>query len=148
MEFVNFLFSALTLFALGLIFSQFSITPVLLFIPIALAIVLVFLFGIVCFLSVISVFFRDISHILPIVMQASFFSTPILYSASDIPEKYRFFLDFNPFYYFVHLFRDPVFMGQIPEARILIVATSLSILTFTIGILTLKHFDNKIVFKL
>lgn len=47
------------------------------------------------------VYFRDLRHLVGLGLQLLFYATPVLYSAEMIPEKYRWFLYFNPL---AHLF--------------------------------------------
>lgn len=148
MESVNFLFSMCTLLFLGLVFNQYDLSISWLILPLILILALLFVFGIASLLGVLCVYFRDVNHILPIVMQASFFATPVLYSIDAIPEKYQYLIKLNPFYYFVEAFRSPIFSGQLSSNENLLIVLTLSILSFTIGISTLKHFDNKLIFKL
>jgi len=62
-------------------------------------------------ISSISVFVRDLKHALPALMMLWFFSTPILYSISLIPERYRYLLALNPFYYFSSTIREMLLAG-------------------------------------
>jgi ABC-2 type transport system permease protein len=104
-EFTNFALSVVALFFLGAIFQQlhFSIYAPLALIPLAL--ILFFLIGIGSIISVATVYFRDLMHIIPVGVQSLFFLTPILYTQSMIPEKYQFLLKLNPIYYFLECFR-------------------------------------------
>jgi ABC-type polysaccharide/polyol phosphate export permease len=47
--------------------------------------------------------FRDLKHIMSIVLQIWFYATPVIYDENMIPEKYRWVLSLNPF---GHLFSD------------------------------------------
>jgi lipopolysaccharide transport system permease protein len=47
-------------------------------------------------LGTLNVFMRDISHVVPIMLQILFWFTPIVYPLSIIPDKYRYLLELNP----------------------------------------------------
>jgi len=75
---------------------------------------LVFLMlGLSWFLSAIGVFIRDISNVVQIILNASFWMTPIFWNAKMVPEKYSVFLFVNPLYYIVQGYRDS-FLYRIP----------------------------------
>lgn len=59
------------------------------------------------FLSAITVFFKDMSQIVNIILQFGMWFTPIMYDLEDIfPNQIVFLLKFNPMYYCVVGYRD------------------------------------------
>ncbi len=52
--------------------------------------------GIGLWLSSLAIRFRDIRHAMPFVIQMLIYTAPIVYSASTIPDKYRFIYSLNP----------------------------------------------------
>ena len=52
--------------------------------------------GIGLWLSSLAVRFRDVRHAMSFVIRILMYTAPIVYSASSIPEKYRFFYSLNP----------------------------------------------------
>lgn len=52
--------------------------------------------GLSWFLSSLGVYLRDVSHVIGIVLMVMMFMTPIFYSISALPEKYRGILRMNP----------------------------------------------------
>jgi lipopolysaccharide transport system permease protein len=52
--------------------------------------------GIGMWLSALAIRFRDVKFAMPYVIQMLIYSAPIVYSASTIPEKYRFIYSLNP----------------------------------------------------
>lgn len=53
-------------------------------------------FGIGCALSVLSVRYRDVSHVLPFLMGLGMWATPVVYPLSVVPEPLRGWLLLNP----------------------------------------------------
>lgn len=78
------------------LFSNVSLGPSL--------IMLIFLFGalfmlaytISLALAIAFVYFRDLKHLMGIVMQLWFYATPVIYEESMIPPKYKWILFLNP----------------------------------------------------
>jgi ABC-type polysaccharide/polyol phosphate export permease len=60
------------------------------------AITFVFACGLAMLVSAGHVYFRDLKSFLPYVTRVWLYATPILYYASEVPERYRWLLDVNP----------------------------------------------------
>lgn len=69
---------------------------------------LMFLFaaGLALLISALQVFVRDVAQILPPLMTFWFFTTPILYSSSVLPDKFALVMKLNPMTWFVERLRD------------------------------------------
>jgi len=66
----------------------------------------VLILGISWMLSAIKVFVKDVSNIVAILLQFGFWLTPIFWNINMIPQKYRFIIQMNPFYYIIQGYRD------------------------------------------
>ncbi len=73
----------------------------------------VFACAIALFSSATQVFVRDLAQILPPLMTFWFFTTPILYSASYLPESIQKFARLNPMAWFVARLRELLLFGEI-----------------------------------
>ena len=73
----------------------------------------VFACAIALFTSAIQVFVRDLAQILPPVMTFWFFTTPILYSPSYLPESIRPIAQWNPMAWFVARLRELLLFGEV-----------------------------------
>ena len=73
----------------------------------------VFACSIALFTSAIQVFVRDVAQILPPLMTFWFFTTPILYAASYLPESVQRYAQWNPMAWFVARLRELLLFGQI-----------------------------------
>lgn len=61
--------------------------------------------------SSISVYVRDLQHLIGVALQLFFYATPIVYSADVIPAEYRWILNINPMTYIIEAYRD-IFYNQ------------------------------------
>ncbi len=64
------------------------------------------------FTSSVVVFFKDLSHIIIIVLQVGMWLTPILWDINTIPEKWRIVIKINPLVYIVNGFRSAVYKQE------------------------------------
>ena len=69
--------------------------------------------AIALFSSAIQVFVRDVAQILPPLMTFWFFTTPILYAASYLPDSVKTFAQWNPMARIVEALRDLLLFGKI-----------------------------------
>jgi len=79
------------------------------------------------FLSPLNARFRDVSYLVPFLIQLWFFITPVAYPTSLVPEKWRSFYFVNPIAPIVEGFRSALTgSGPIPPSRIIASAVSVS----------------------
>jgi len=69
------------------------------------------------FVSALQVFVKDTAQILPPLMTLWFFTTPILYSTSQLSERIAGIMAWNPMSWFVGKMRDIVLFGNLNPGR-------------------------------
>lgn len=145
-----FIDALLSFFVLSLIAIAIGakITSALFFVPIAFILVLVFSLGLSLAMAVLTVFYRDAQYVIGIVLQAGYYLSPIIYPLSIVPEKYHVFFQWNPMYYFIELFRFPIYLGIMPSMDIIYTAGILSAVCLTFGVWVFRKFDSSLIFRL
>lgn len=139
--------SFFTLFAIILALGG-SLSWAVLFIPIAYVMLFFFALGLGLIMSIATVFFRDLQHIIVIIMQALFFLTPILYKPDTLTGKISWLINWNPVVPFIELFRAPLFLSALPSTTSIIEAALYSFFSMAIGLLVFFCHQKKIVFRL
>jgi lipopolysaccharide transport system permease protein len=64
--------------------------------PLWLGLMLALGLGLGLFASALTVRYRDVQHVLPVLVQLGFYATPVAYSATVVPEHFRTWLLLNP----------------------------------------------------
>ncbi len=127
-------------FGILIIFTFFvkGISLVIFFLPLILIIqiILTFSFGLV--LSAVTVYFRDLYQILGSTLMVWFWLTPIAYPVEIIPQKIKFFMNFNPMFWMVNFYRDILFYKMSPDVWRMIVFFLLVSVIFMISIIIFK----------
>jgi len=131
-ELMNLALSLIPLTLLIFIFGH-PITPAVLFLPIAVLITCLFALGISLLISTIGIFFNDWIHIYQVLVMTWFYMTPIFYPEEIIPPHLSFILYWNPMRYLVSLFRDPIFLGRLPNSEAILISLAVSLISFLIG---------------
>ncbi len=131
--FVNMLYCFVVVFAV-LIFSGWGINFfALLYLPIVLAVEFLLTLGITLFTSALTVYVRDLQHILSIFALAWQFMTPVMYSSKSVPEKYLFLFNLNPMTSVVDSYRSILYYKEIPHVRTLTSAVLFGVFFIVFG---------------
>ncbi len=131
---VNFLLSLLVLFAVLALFGPRH-PEGLLYLPLLVAAQLVLGLGLAYLLAALNVFFRDVEHILGVVLMAWYFLTPVLFPVSLLDGRPRelFLLSLNPMTAIVVGYQRALLDGVPPDWPSLAYATLVAALAFVVG---------------
>jgi len=133
-EAVNFMIS--TIIILGfVIFGGLGISKYIIFYPIVLLAQYLLLIGLSLIVSSISVYIRDLQHLVGVVIQLLFYATPIIYAAESIPENFKWILNMNPMTYIINGFRDIFYNQTMIDIGPLAILIGISIVLCVIGYL-------------
>ena len=106
-------------------FHHRGVPAALLLLPWLLVVQTAMALGFVLPIAALSVFYRDIQHVLPIVLTTLFYVSPVFYPASMVPEQVRTLYLVNPLAQLLTAYQLVVYEGRLPGAG-LIAALSLS----------------------
>lgn len=74
-------------------------------------------------LGLLNVFFRDVGQVVTIVLQFSFWLTPVVYNIDMISEQYRRYLHINPMTGIVQAYQSVLVYGRSPDFSLLVYPT-------------------------
>jgi lipopolysaccharide transport system permease protein len=88
--------------------------------------------GVGLWLSVVNAAYRDVRIVIPFIIQAWFFISPVIYPADSIPKAFRWAYSLNPLTGVIEGFRWSLTgVGDAPSSTILISAGMVLVLLFT-----------------
>lgn len=87
---------------------------ILAFLPL-LALQQAFAIGLGILLGTINVFYRDVAHVVGVILQFWFWLTPIVYSMAVLPDQARRLFEFNPMVALVSAYQRIVIYAQWPD---------------------------------
>jgi ABC-type polysaccharide/polyol phosphate export permease len=117
--------------------------PTSVWVPLLVLIQLAFVLGVSFALSATIVFFRDLRHGLPIILQLGLFATPVAYGIEAVPERYRLlYAALNPLGPVIDGYRRTVLYGQAPAWGQTGVAAISASLVFGAGYLLFKRLEG------
>jgi lipopolysaccharide transport system permease protein len=129
---------------------------VLPWIPVVLVIVAIqsfFVLGIGFLLSVLNVYFRDIQHLVSISLMALFYTAPIVYPVSLVPEHkelwgmdipVRAIYNLNPLVVLVECYRDAMYDLRFPPVLSILYLIGWSIVLMAIGLAVFQKLDRRL----
>ena len=128
-------FLGLPILVLFLIYYQRPLDPLeLLWFPVIVFVQLLVLLGLGLLAAALTVHFRDLKEILGNLLTLWFFSTPIIYPMSAVPEPYRWIINLNPMTHLAISYQEVLFyIGPHGHWRWLIALLLGAICTFFIG---------------
>jgi ABC-type polysaccharide/polyol phosphate export permease len=95
-------------------FVEQRINWTILFLPLLIALQLVFGIGLSYLFAVVGTYLPDIKEALRAFVRALFFITPIIWTPERLPSNLRFLVDYNPLAFLVEAYRDLVLEGTLP----------------------------------
>lgn len=120
-----------------------SITPALLLLPVLLLIQGAFTVGLSLIVATLNVFYRDVQHIVGVLLLLLFYLTPVFYRSQSVVEKYHIIYTLNPITVLIQSYRAIFFYGVAPSFISLLFAGVSALLMCAIGyIVYYRHHHN------
>ena len=121
--------------------------PMLLF-PLLLTLQVAFIVGVALMLSVFTTKFRDIRHLIEVILPLLFWTTPIFYPLSFVPESMRMAIQLSPMSPFVIGYQSILYDGQPPDAFVAIIAFVYGVSMLAIGGMIFLSAEDELVEQL
>jgi len=128
----NQMFGTLALLVATIIIRQ-ELHLTVLWLPLLLIPQLVATLGAAWLIASLGVFLRDIAQGISLFLMAWMYLTPIIYPESIVPERYRFYININPFTPLIRSYRRILIEGAAPDWSGLAYFTAVAILCFLFG---------------
>jgi ABC-type polysaccharide/polyol phosphate export permease len=79
---------------------------------------MVLLMGLLLMVASIDVYFRDLEHLIEVLLSLLFYTTPILYPLSRVPDGWQIVLKINPMTTLIEAWRDLFMHNSLPGVDI------------------------------
>jgi lipopolysaccharide transport system permease protein len=145
---INFLLELVVLFVVLSIFG-YKFYMYLYLLPLVILVQVLFVSGISMLISALNVFFRDLQHLITILMLVWFFATPIIYPLSMVPERFQFWMQLNPMAVFAAYYRNIFYFVKYPDGmywpplEIILICLGITFLFFFMGYFVFKRLEPK-----
>ena len=142
---INFLLSMIPLLLL-IVVLRFPIHWTWIYLPVPMLGLFLFTLGAAFFFAAVNVYYRDVSHIVQIVLSAWFYFSPIIYSLDFISPKHRWLFKFNPLLYVLNGFRLSIYYGMLPQWSSVAMSLACGVISLTIGFAIFHHYEKSFVY--
>ncbi|MCK6483482.1 MAG: ABC transporter permease [Phycisphaerae bacterium] len=172
---------ALSLIVLLIVLAPVSgfnpLQPALLILPLSFACIVCVALGVGALAALITVYFRDMQHLIAVLISAWFYVTPIIYpleakpraakppavatapadpaeaaaaleDAAPIPHAYRVYFKLNPMYSIIEMFHRPIYDGRLPTPSELTAALATAAACLVGGVWIFWRFEDRLIFAL
>jgi homopolymeric O-antigen transport system permease protein len=123
--------------AAGVLLNEVS--PFLVLLPLYFFLIGLLAIGLGWIVASLHVFLRDTAQIVAVILLLWFWLTPIFISEDQFPEKMRFLVYANPFYYLVRGYRKVLLAGSLPSIEDFGIVALYGAVIFIIGGLFFRH---------
>ena len=127
---------------------NFTPSITLLFLPIPIFLMLIFIWGLTYLLSIVNVYFRDLSPMWAIVIHAFFFISPIFWYVSEVEGILLDVMKFNPVGQIIELAHQVVVFGNIPPLGDWLYTSAIVFGVFFFGFAIFRKFEKHAVEEL
>lgn len=143
---VNLLLSLVPLLVIAAV-TGVRITPAIFVLPLAILLLAAFSLGMGFLLATAAVYFADMLPVYEVALTLWMYATPIIYPIEIIPPNYVWLFRLNPMFYFVRLFRAPLFEGIVPEWQTWVIGLLLALVTLFLGAAVFTSRSNDYAYR-
>jgi ABC-type polysaccharide/polyol phosphate export permease len=147
----------LAVLAVALMIAGNFVLPCLVGVIVLVAIQTVFVTGIALMLAVLNVYFRDVQHLIGILIQLWFYATPIVYPLSVVPRRaevlgwdlpLRTLYELNPMVRFVEAYRDCLYNLRVPPLGDVAALLGVAVATLVAGMAVFNRLERRLAEEL
>ena len=110
-----------------MVYYHVPVGPALLFVPVVVAVHVVFTAAVALWIAMANLFFRDVKYLFEIVISVWMFMTSVLYPVQLFGGRLRLALELNPLTPIIDGYRATILLGRLPEAGPFAAAAGLSV---------------------
>ncbi len=103
----------------------------------------VFALGLALLLAAVEVYFRDIEHIVSVLMMVWMYVTPMFYSIDIVPDEYKPIFFCNPMYYIISMYQQILYYKVAPELRFMGIGALFALGILVVGSLVFKVLEKR-----
>jgi lipopolysaccharide transport system permease protein len=127
-----------------MIYYKFTPTIAILWLPLLILLALITALGVGFWSSALMVRYRDVGYIMPFVSNLWMYLTPVVYSSSMIPEKWRLLYSLNPMTGVVEGFRYALLgTARSGSVMMILVSSVIAILILITGMFYFRRMEKK-----
>ena len=141
---ITFLVALPLLIGLLLLYGR-PLTPAVAILPVLMLIQGVLTMGLGLVIATLNVFYRDIQHLVGIILSLLFYLVPVFYRPQSVVEQYKFVYEINPIAVVIQSYRTVLFYGQYPSVESILFASITSLAVYGLGLFIYRSRQHDII---
>ena len=137
---VNFFISCVIV--LFCIFGGVGISYHIILLPVIAVLEFFLILGLIFALSAINIYIKDTEYLVQFFLNMLFYGTPILYSTTLFPERFRWLLYLNPMTHIINAYRDIFMYHQFPTVNTLMFIFAFAMAALLLGVLIFRKLEK------
>lgn len=126
-----------------LVWYHIPVTWQVWWVVVILAIQLLFIYGLSLILAAFNLFYRDIQHLLNLILLLWMYLTPVIYPTELFPQRYAWIFQINPMSVFINAYRQVILAGSPPNLVSLGIGLLLSVLMVIVGQIVFDRLEGR-----
>jgi lipopolysaccharide transport system permease protein len=132
----------LVILILMMAYYRIAPTPAIVTLPLFLLLALITALGVGLWLSALNVEYRDVTYVLPFLVQLWMLATPVAYSISVVPEEWQNLYALNPMVGVVLGFRWALLGDTPPDLQTLLISSAISLILMVTGMYYFRRMEK------
>ncbi len=129
-------------------FVGLKFSAALLILPLSFVCIVSVAIGLGAIVAVITVFFRDVQHLITVFLSAWFYLTPVIYPLEKMPHRYQYFFKLNPMFGIIEMFHRPIYYATLPTMLEMTSAILVAAVSLTVGLYVFWRYEDSLIFAL
>jgi lipopolysaccharide transport system permease protein len=134
--------AAAALYSLLMVFYGVGLGRWALMAPLFFVLMVLFTVGFTLATSAMNVFYRDVNPVVQIALQLWLYVTPVAYSLTTVPVRFRWLFVLNPLSAIVEGFRSSVVFNRPPDVQLTLVSAAITLTLFVVAFVGFKRMDK------
>jgi len=128
---------------LGVLITGYGVSYHVLFVPLLMFAQILFTLGLGMIVATLSMFFKDISHVMKAGLMVWMFVTPIFYPPAAFPRKFYALLVMNPLAHLVGMYQELLLNLRIPHQGSIIIFGASALFLFFVGSFVFARYQDQ-----
>jgi len=111
-----------------------GVHPAIALLPVLLTIQLLLVAGVAWVLAPLQIFFRDVQHIVTVLVTVGFWVTPVFYARNAVPSRFELVYRLNPMAHLIEWQRSILLEGKLPSLPSLLALLAIASLLACVGL--------------
>lgn len=148
---IGFVLQLATFFALYIAFKQgasagtFGVSPWIALFPLLVVQAILAAFGVGFWICALTVRYRDLAQITGFLINLWMYATPVIYPASQVPERWRWLVDLNPATFLVEASRLMLLGRGSVDAGTLAISVAVTLVLFLTGLFAFNRAERTFI---